>query len=340
MHLRWIMLAAAISGCGGGGGGPLTIEDYGAALVTAQCQVDVRCGAAKSQSACEHDLTPMDTVSIAAAITAGKVTFDPDAAQMCVDATAQLPCDGNAMTNRTPVAGCADAIVGLANPGDPCQIDAECTQGECQTPSCGSACCTGMCLAVTTGLAIGTPCQQDTECVGGAFCQIDGSGNQACAALLVAGASCFAGDQCDYGLQCLGGDGRFNPPGMCGAGPHAGDPCNDGACADVGVACNATSTCVQVGLAGDACDGETACSPLLICTGGSCQEYPKVGEPCTVGCASGAFCMIASGLSVGTCVARQDNGATCATNAQCTSRYCDLPEGSDAGTCADEPACE
>ncbi len=321
---RWLLLGCVLAACGGGTTA-LTPETYGSAYAAAECKQLVACGVSATQADCEAVTAPLDTVSLVAAATAKTVVFSATAAAQCTAAIGARSCDQNNQDNRIAPTACAQVFVGSAAVGSACEIGAECASGACQVPSCGSACCEGTCLAIVQDVALGGACTTSEQCAVGGYCDVNvGSASGVCATLLATNALCTSADQCDYGLGCIGGDGAGEPPGLCGPGPHAGDACNDMLCSDIGVSCNSKNACVQVGLVGDVCGSMAVCSPQLECTASNmCGTFPGVGKACAGTCDDTSYCQLGSGSdsSTGTCLAQQDNGATCADDLlQCTSR--------------------
>ena len=103
-------------------------------------------------------------------------------------------------------------------------------------------------------------------------------------------------------------------------------------CAEVNSTCNASGTCVAVGLPGDPCVGSIDCSTYATCntTTGKCENFPTLGMPCLGLCTGDAFCDTTTMM----CVAPHTNGATCQSDGECETDFCDA-----AKQCADRMAC-
>jgi hypothetical protein len=94
----------------------------------------------------------------------------------------------------------------------------------------------------------------------------------------------------------------------------------------------ASSTCVAVGLAGDACGSDLDCSQLYRCgTDKRCALPPQLGEACTGSCGDYSFCEPTTKL----CTAPQANGASCKASSWCASHWCD----DVTRVCVDRPIC-
>ena len=110
--------------------------------------------------------------------------------------------------------------------------------------------------------------------------------------------SCTTDNDCSGMLVCT----AYGSMNLCGplTMKNKGDPC-----ADPGDECTGDSYCSQTG--GD------AGAPLCIAT-------PAIGQDCSanIPCGSSAHCV------GGKCAARADLNATCASNDDCASGYCDL----------------
>lgn len=70
---------------------------------------------------------------------------------------------------------------------------------------------------------------------------------------------------------------------------------------------------------------------------GTCQPVPGAGQPCSGLCAAGLTCTF-GGTGSETCQPPAANGATCTSNANCTSNYCDRATDPNKPICADRPA--
>jgi hypothetical protein len=148
---------------------------------------------------------------------------------------------------------------------------------------------------------------------------------------LPAGSTCVA----EYGLlQCKSGEcrrssiGGTSECGTCSETLPKGAACDASGtgtrCAPSLVCSNGTCQSVPAPTVGEACEtkgpgctGGLYCKPTSMTDSkGVCASYPKLGEPCTAGCASGAYC---GGAKV--CVALGSEGMPCG---ECAEKlYCD-----------------
>jgi hypothetical protein len=308
------MLLVLLAGCGG-----IAYEDYPDAVRDATCSYLVRCHAASNLDDCRayYGRTAIESPSLDAALDAGKVSYNEDAAQRCIDAYGALSCDETLLADDA-LAACAEVLTGRLRSGDVCAFDAECETDHCASPGCSDACCPGTCADPIAYPGIGDPCT--SLCEDDAYCGADST----CHALLPAGASCDMVSRCERTLYCAGLTGAGN--GVCTPVPHAGEAC-EGACAELGTICS--GTCVAAGLAGDPCELEYDCAQLYTCTAGVCGDYPGVGMACTGQCSGAAFC--ADGL----CVEQRADGADCLYGEECQTHYCN-----DDDVCGDPPVCD
>ena len=304
--------------------GGIAPGDYATQAAQALCDFEVRCGLFADQTSClMFGQTHVDG-GFQQLLDSGKATFDGNAAQACLDATANLPCDQTQMAVRVEPSACQHVVVGTVATGGACEQNAECASSACSISSCGSACCAGTCEAAQAPAGSGEPCVTRPCDVGLACSQTSGT----CVALGGSGAGCTLDTDCDYGLGC--------PAGLCAPLPAVGDPCPAGECADIGATCNAAMMCVMVGLPGAPCQIDQDCSPYATCdvAMGKCAVLPTLGETCQTQCSDGSYCNIPDGGSgVGTCTAPGSDGAACTRDNQCASENC-----SDIG-CAPAPVC-
>lgn len=151
---------------------------------------------------------------------------------------------------------------------------------------------------------------------------------------------CAPGSACVLGLDFCGECRPLvNDGDACGAATDAGvtcgpsASCDDGACTarvPVGEACTPDDRCVigarcEDGVCqaptyvgpGESCDAVRRCQYKSHCEAGVCREDAMLDESCaTTSCASG-WCGVDD-----VCKALLDDGATCASSAQCTSGLC------------------
>jgi hypothetical protein len=325
VKIRWLAFAAlAAAGCDDAPS--IALEDLNAETIRARCERLVRCGLLATEETCTAFFRTPDEDNLHAAIDAGKIHYDGEAAHRCLEALAALPCDETSREVRIPVEACEQMLAGTLEVGDPCAFDRECRSGSCDAPVCPSdSCCTGSCLA-TRVAAIGAPCTTDEECVGEAFCSRQGL----CSPLAARGQPCRLDAHCDHGLACIGATELED--GACRALPLLGESCPYGRCAELGATCSDAGLCVPTSLPGAPCATGSDCSPFSVCgPGGVCIDVPRLGERCDFECAGEAWC------SNGTCIAPLENTTPCSADNQCASLYCQ--EGVVFESCADRPIC-
>jgi hypothetical protein len=315
------------------GSDSVAVADYADATRDAVCRWLARCGDVESLATCRKINIVSDTflgASLLAAIEMGKLDFDSDSAQRCLDARASRSCDVTSESSRVEPEACPAAFVGLLHAGAACADGLVCISGVCDVPSCDEACCTGTCVGETAPAIakIGESCET-ALCETASFCDRD---TFVCAARKPQGAFCGALEECQFGLDC-------DQTAECRPAPGPGEACT-GRCRDVGTTCSAVShTCVKVALAGESCN-DVACSPFYACDAATrqCVVGPVVGAACRSGQACGdihAFCDVATGQSTGTCTLPKADGSACQADGHCESHYCDVATG----MCAPEPIC-
>jgi|GEM_PF-1708139 len=355
MRLSLIAVLACAAGCGGG---ELTAAGYPAAYAKAlSAQVTLCRHAAASVAREDEDSVRADfEPDLVKAIKAGRASFDPKAAQACLDGL-NAPRDCRRPTSR-PVA-CFNAVIGLETKGASCSWLYECVRDFCDS----SAGCPGTC-PVTLGA--GAPCggQGAGECDGrqGLLCI-----ENLCSQLLPAFAHCPGTSFCDVGLYCddssskcmperseLGAcasdeqcqQGLFCAAGFCrkkvarglpcgedsSLAPSASSECQDAfLCAGFSRSPLRPGTCASPGEVGAACVSEAeipGCAEGLDCAANLCT-LPPVSGPCFRGtCLRGtAFCDDA-----GQCETRRAAGSACTDYGQCLDGAC------TAGSCAPDTA--
>ena len=279
--MRRSLLLVFVVACGGS----VDIEDYNNDLVDADCDYLVRCGLFSSTESCKNTFGELliDDPSVKAAVDAGKLKYDGDAAADCFDALGSASCN----RDSNNIAACDKIFAGKVADGGACAFDEECVSTNCNVPDCTMACCTGTCVAEDPLPGIGQPCT--FECVDGAYCGSDST----CQATLPKGAACDDAFACDDGLYCAGNAGTT--AGTCTAYPKTGEACTT-SCAAIGDRCNG-GICKPVGLIGDACTSDTDCSFFYECDATMhCAEQPE--DP------------------------RMPNGSMCSGSTDCQSRYC------------------
>jgi hypothetical protein len=313
-RIRFALAAALLAGSAGcDSGGGIPIGDFGPRIVSAACDIGVRCGTFPDRASCEASVS-IDLRQNQADVDAGRLKYDGNAAASCIaafESTSGLGgCSVTTSLSASEPAACQRIFTGAVAMGGTCFQSIECQSQSCDLSACTgtTACCAGSCILPVTPLAaaIGTPCstQVSSACVDGAFCQSAQAGGATgiCTAKLGAGQPCTSiVGQCASGLVCLDGSG------VCGKLPAEGEACsatgrcdleNDycdpttGLCAPrvtPGAACptgnecvgyafcdQTTLTCVADGSAGDPCNDTAHCLGTLECPAGVCTQPAPV----------------------------------------------------------------
>ena len=345
----WLALAFLIGGCvfGGedNGGGPyVSVHDLQHQYTAALCQHLVTCHEFADQATCEATNLQtsfyVDPADVAGVI-AGKIGYNGSQAATCFAQLAGSTCNPGDLANRTTIAECMHGVfIGLAAEGTACSTNDECESDQCATscPPGQQTCCMGMCIGMpvvpSKPIAIGSPCAIGggsdgyQGCVVGAYCDAMTS---VCQAVKPLGSHCQGTAECADGLQC----DVFSTM-TCIDAPHLGQSCtSSGRCGDEGLYCGNDQLCHYVALAGETCGTGQVCSPYTMCnpTAHVCQAYPATGEDCSVTqrCNDvGSYC------DGSICQAPKPNGASCNSNIDCMSLYC---ETNTTLTCMPQPTC-
>ncbi|WP_164015272.1 hypothetical protein [Pyxidicoccus trucidator] len=329
VRLAVIALAVGLAACGGD-----DPEDFGEQVVEAFCEREARCGVYASADTCEESLRQRGWETwmglgtrYEAALESGRLSFDEEAAERCLDAIRDRDC-------RLPAL--SEAAMSRGIEYDPsCQVlRAQRTEGACLAHAeCGES---GFCRYTEASGCQGTCTPRHGE--GG-----PGEWPEHCAPGLVPGADGTCQRARGEGETCheVGEDASRDPP--CAAGLW----CDRG-----------SNTCRPTGAEGDACafEQDRPCGASFICEAGRCERRPPEGRACTAPAAQSAlqahrcqrdlFCD-ADAEQPGTCRERREEGAACRNFSECaTDLYCAgaEPESGTWGRCQKRPgageACE
>jgi hypothetical protein len=288
--MRGSLVLLFVVGCGG-----VDLTDFQDESLDARCEYLTRCGLFPSETACQSYFAgrTAQSTSIVAAVDAGKVKYDEDLAEECIDALRDASCSQGASLDSS----CDDIFVGTVADGGACAFDDECVSGTCSITDCTDACCPGMCVPSRPVPKIGEMC--NFVCEDGAYCADDNT----CHAELPVGAACADPFACVPGAYCA--DRTTTTSGTCKKLPATGEACVD-ICGNIGDYCD--GTCKPVGQLGAVCSKDDACSFYY-----ECDE--------TMHCAETPVPTL------------MPNGATCSSSVQCQSHYCgndntcaDVPE--------------
>ena len=278
--MRRSLVLVFLVACGG-----VDIGDYRGAALDAECDYLVKCGLFPDSASCKAQFGPLllDNPSVEAAVDAGKLDYDGDAADDCFDALSSASCSRDAVSSTA----CDHIFTGKIPDGGACAFEEECVSGNCVLSDCTMACCPGTCAPTRPVPGIGQPCT--FECVDDAYCGSDST----CQATLPKGAACDDTQACSRGLYCAGR--TTTTAGTCSTLPKTGEPCTT-TCDDIGDRCNA-GTCTPLGLPGASCMTDNDCSFFYACDA-------------TMHCAAEPDPM------------RQPNGSMCTSSVDCQSHYC------------------
>ena len=289
------------------------------------------------EAAIESELLAKDFAYMDGSISAGRVLYDPEQLEECLDGIAALECK---VLNHTVPAACSDVLDGTVETGEACVIHADC-KGAAYCS--GGATCPSKCAAL---LGIGATCDGDGQCGDGLDC-VAGK----CAAPAIEDDPCGAttGKYCALGLNCKGatdtviGTCVSNDEVQVGAAGAACEPggtlCKDGlSCVYDGASgfeCEAavgSGAACHLGLPGQ-CPADEYCNATEVTVASTCRKLPGDGQACVLNglCKGGVVC-IGEGNSA-TCKTIADNGADCASDATCRSGNC------NEGKCEPPPAC-
>lgn len=343
--MRTALLLVAMTACAEG----LPIEQLDAAHAEASCEWLVRCGVYDTPARCRAQFGGFDgyttqlalarsrpvplrvTPSLAAAVEARLVTYDPVQAEECVRLIADTSCNPGDQTRRVPLVMCVGVFRSGRPVGAACAMDAECGSRTCEfDDACDrGTCCAGVCAPVEGVGGIGASCI-DYRCGPTSFCY-----QQTCVPLLVQGTPCDSNEQCDFGLVCLD---TCQPP------LAAGDAC---ALTRLGWDCGGDVPCDRTTLrctpwltVGEACEPDSDrdrcapsyawCDPATL----TCALLPTRGQPCPTGrCGDDSWCA-ALPPDGSICAAPVPDGAQCRESSVCASGACNRED-----VCVPEPVC-
>src|SRR5436305_3292335 len=99
MRMVWrdvgvVLVGSALSACGGGGGGAVSIAEIGPRSLAASCAMEVRCGYFADLASCTSSRVS-STAQIEADTASGKTLYDPAAAGVCLDTLGMLSCSAS-----------------------------------------------------------------------------------------------------------------------------------------------------------------------------------------------------------------------------------------------------
>lgn len=309
--MRKVLALLLLASCGDSGPS-IKLEEFLVARHQAECTRLTRCGLFTSDAICNAYFRFPSEAPLIEAVANKKIAYDGGAATECIEALAAIGCDRTQRDARAEPAACAKVFTGKVADGAACAFSDECTSGICDAPSCTrDRCCPGTCAPTIAAAPAGAACSIDAQCAAG-YC----NKQNVCAPRPREGAACDELDACDFGLACIGVTDLQD--GSCRKLPFTGEQCPYRQCAEVAATCNASFTCVALGLPGAACTQDTECSPFAECDemAGKCIDTPTLGMACDVYCAGEAFCQ------GNVCVAPLPDGQMCNADVECASTDC------------------
>ena len=311
------------------GGVPATDPFDPAALATTYantvCARRTRCDPAiydffsTNEMECVADFTAQVTATYSAfgnIIAANRLGFSQTQFNNCMQAIQTADCVLGITDNA-----CDGIFTGSQGTGQPCALQAECSDGNfCAIQRLGD-CATCQRNAIAGADCAGSVCESGTQCLplndGRSLCIPNTAGEgQACGQITTG--------LCRGRLQCVGAMSGacarpVNRGDMCPTPPAMGAPATAGCNIYQNDVC-VNNVCVAVnwGGAGSAC-GDTAspnnCNGSGYCntTTMQCDGYPGMGAMCYMErCADGHFCDLA-----GSCQPEKTSGASCMASGEC-----------------------
>jgi hypothetical protein len=277
------------------------------------------------------------------AVAAGRAVYNEVATGTCLTSFEDSVCStsGAGDLSRSDHPCHADELVtGLAEPGDLCTHDFECTDGGYCDVALGAS--FGSCRTWST---LGEPCNEDQACGPAGYCggtgdfgvcaetsgdlapfcnlHIDCGAGQYCATSTHACVEALpAGTVCQASPYCASGFCALMTSQTCESTRDLNALCtSDTACGDEGF-CDEAPPDVQRCIAltqlgeGERCDlGAAICGEGLLCEDGLCVPRSSIGGPCVTDhyCPSNGWC------DGGSCSPRSPVGGVCDSDGQCVT---------------------
>lgn len=307
--------ALLLVACGG-----VSQEDYAESYSAALCHRQARCGEIRDEDACVRNAREFTRIRreqglpayfhFEESMEAGRLRFDEDAAEDCVQRVRDSACDQSLEVARNGVI--CDVLEGRQKDGEPCALTEECADASYCDGLTEAACVAGTCKPRP---GLGQPVTDYQECASG-LVPVDGT----CQARAEEGVACTTSSRCALGFYCDFG------PGVCRRFAVEGE-----ACSNTGTQCLSHLTCkggscqrlLDVGvdcttvLSGPNLDGGD-CKRDLFCEGassegpGTCRERAGRGESCLNSvCQTNLFCDQGLGTTM-TCQPYRQPGESCA----------------------------
>jgi len=219
-----LAVAAVALGCGGSESG-VGLGAFPSKYSQALCAQNFRCcSAADIGGNTMMDCTDTNTSTleffastIADSQSRGRVKYDADLMQMCVDAIAAMSCEdwalGFSITRQPAV--CDAAVAPKVAPGGACRDDIDCTTHTCEGADL-SADVEGTCAGTSS---LGKACTGSADCSIGFYCDVSTS---------LCAAEKGAGEPCELELECATSCNSTTHQCSCYAGCAVAGPASPG----------------------------------------------------------------------------------------------------------------
>lgn len=321
---------------------PIDAADFMAAYTSALCDRSARClpTAGYLDESCKADVeASFGGEDVDAAIAAGRIVYDADAAGACVAGLAAMDCLAEQPSDAT-LAACLGALSGTVQKEKPCFGTFECAEGVCRSvtgdtcptvcapaaqkgeacsllsgPDCdvrkGLRCSGGVCVAP---LGEDGACVDNYGCQSGFVCVAD-----VCEPLRETGFGCAKDSSCAPGNFCIaeGDEGGICEPRVAEGGA-CGRNAEETNAAFRRVLCQPGLVCLGAGVAADGTSIAGTCAKAVD-EGESCTVVPEGFQLFDTGCKDGLVC------EAGKCEKPRALGAPCSAFFPCRAgeAYCE-----------------
>lgn len=310
--------ALLLVACGGG----VSREDYAESYSKALCHRQARCGEIRDEDACVRNAREFARIQrkqgqsayfqFEESMEAGRLRFDEDAADDCVQRLRDGKCDEVLEARNGDI---CDVLAGQQKDGEPCASTEECGQASYCDGLTNVACKAGTCKPRP---GLGQPATAAQVCASG-LVVVSGI----CQARSEEGGPCTdTSSRCAPGLYCDFGAGvcrRFAGEGEAcsnNAGPECLShlTCTGGSChrlLDVGADCRTVLTSPDID--GGRCKADLFCENPDLTGLGICRERVGPGASCSRNvCQTNFFCDTAHEAATLTCQTYRQPGESCA----------------------------
>ncbi len=249
------------------------------------CKRGVVCGdlSAAEETDCEagyasnYDKFPT-FYSRPSAVKAGRLKFNADVAQACINAWLKAGCPENETAEANKI--CKGVYSPLVMPDGTCQAEQECFSGSCNNSEDG---CAGKCKA---WMKSGAPCSWSDRCVADQYCSGD---TKKCVPRLSMGKKCDGNESCQEGLLCRSVTTDAGYDYRCLPLAKEGEECDDDTSCVAGLFCNSDKdpyVCQKRVAPNGMCNDTLPCQSGWDCLrkdenkDGQCGPFLDVGQPC------------------------------------------------------------